>query len=129
LNPAGTNALPGKNLYVTAIRICGLVVTGAAAVNATMFFWAVGIGSSAVSLATTDAATTVSPKRIPLGIQNHLAAAAVGTGADGFDVQFTDAPLVVQPGTYLHIILKQLNGTNTASLVFRGQVMVNGYFE
>lgn len=129
LNPAGTNALPGKTLYVTSIRVSKMLVTGAAAVNATMFFWAVGIGSSAVSLATGDAATTVSPKRIPLGIQNHLASAAVGTAADGFDVQFTDAPLVVQPGTYLHIILKQLNGTNTASLVFRGQVMVNGYFE
>lgn len=129
LNPAGTNALPGKTLYVTSIRVSKMLVTGAAAVNATMFFWAVGVGASAVSLATTDAATTVSPKRIPLGIQNHLASAAVGTAADGFDVQFTDAPLVVQPGTYVHIILKQLNGTNTASLVFRGQVMVNGYFE
>jgi hypothetical protein len=129
LNPAGTNALPGKNLYVTAIRICGLVVTGAAAVNATTFFWAAGVGSSAVSLATTDAATTVSPKRVPLGVQSFLAAAPLGTIASGFDVQFTDAPLVVQPGTYLHIIVKQLNGAATASLVWRGQVMVNGYFE
>jgi hypothetical protein len=129
LNPVGTNALPGKTLYVTNIRVSKMLVTGAAAVNATMFFWAVGIGSSAVSLATTDTAVTISPKRIPLGIQNHLASAAVGTAADGFDVSFADAPLVVYPGAYFHIILKQLNGTNTASLVFRGQVMVNGYFE
>lgn len=129
LNPAGTSTLPGKTLYVTSIRVCGMVVTGAAGVNATMFFWAAGVGSSAVSLATTDAATTVSPKRIPLGVQSFLAAAPIGTMAPGFDVQFTDAPLVVQPGTYLHIILKQLNGAATASLVFRGQVMVNGYFE
>jgi hypothetical protein len=129
LNPAGTNALPGKTLYVTTIRVCGLVVTGAATVNATTFFWAAGVGSSAVSLATTDTATTVSPKRVPLGVQSFLAAAPLGTIAAGFDVQFTDAPLVVQPGTYLHIILKQLNGAATASLVFRGQVMINGYFE
>lgn len=129
LNPAGTNALPGKTLYVTSIRISKMLVTGAATVNATMFFWAVGVGSSAASLATTDAATTVSPKRIALGIQNHAAGAAVGSSSDGFDVQFTDAPLVVQPGTYLHIIVKQLNGAATASLVWRGQVMVNGYFE
>jgi hypothetical protein len=129
LNPAGTNALPGKTLYVTSIRVSKMLVTGAATVNATMFFWAVGVGSTAVSLATTDTASAVSPKRIPLGIQNHAAAAAIGTSSDGFDVQFTDAPLVVQPGTYLHIILKQLNGAATASLVFRGQVMINGYFE
>ena len=129
LNPAGTNALPGKTLYITSIRVSKMLVTGAATVNATMFFWAVGVGSTAVSLATTDTASAVSPKRIPLGIQNHAAAAAIGTSSDGFDVQFTDAPLVVQPGTYLHIILKQLNGAATASLVWRGQVMINGYFE
>jgi hypothetical protein len=129
LNPAGTNALPGKTLYVTAIRICGLVVTGAAAVNATTFFWAAGVGCSAASLNTSDGATTVSPKRVPLGVQSFLAAAPIATVAPGFDVQFTDAPLVVQPGTYLHIIVKQLNGAATASLVWRGQVMINGYFE
>lgn len=129
LNPAGTNAVPGKTLYITSIRVSKMLVTGAATVNATMFFWAAGVGSSAISLATTDAATTVSPKRVPLGIQNHAAAAAVGTSSDGFDVQFTDAPLVVPPGTYAHIIVKQLNGAATASLVWRGQVMINGYFE
>lgn len=129
LNPVGTNALPGKTLYITNIRVSKMLVTGAALVNSTMFFWAAGVGSTAVSLATGDAATTVSPKRIPLGIQNHPATAAVGTSSDGFDVQFTDAPLVVQPGTYCHIILKQLNGAATASVIFRGQVMINGYFE
>jgi hypothetical protein len=128
-NPTGTNALPGKTLYITSIRVCGLVVTGAAAVNATTFFWAAGVGSSAVSLATTDASASVAPKRVPLGVQSFLAAAPLGTMAPGFDVQFTDAPLVVPAGTYMHIILKQLNGAATASLVWRGQVMVNGYFE
>ena len=129
LNPAGTNTLPGKTLYVTAIRICGLVVTGAAGVNATTFFWAAGVGATTATLNTSDAATTVSPKRVPLGVQSFLAAAPIGTIAPGFDVQFTDAPLAIQPGTYLHIIVKQLNGAATASLVWRGQVMINGYFE
>jgi hypothetical protein len=129
LNPAGTSTLPGKTLYVTAIRICGLIVTGAAAVNPTMFFWSAGIGANAVNLATTDAGNSVSPKRIPLGNQSFLAAAPIGTMAPGFDVQFTDAPLVIPPGCFIHIILKQLNGAATASLVWRGQVMINGYFE
>lgn len=126
-NPAGSNALPGKTLYITEIRIGEMFVTGAAAVNATMFFWAVGIGSSAVSLATTDAATTVSPKRIALGGQGFLAAAAVGASAPGFLVTF-QTPLPVHNGAFLHIILKQLNGAATASLVWRGTVTVNGYF-
>ena len=126
--PVGTNALAGKTLYIQSIRIGEMLVTGAAGVNATMFFWAVGVGSSAVSLATTDAATTVSPKRVSLGSQSFLASAPVGTVSPGFEVTF-DAPLVVPNGCFLHIILKQLNGAATASLVFRGTVQVNGYFE
>jgi hypothetical protein len=128
-NPAGTAALSGKTLYVTGIRISKMIVTGAATVNPTFFFWAAGVGSSAVSLATADSTTASSPKRIPLGVQSFLAAAAIGTAADGFDIDFDNAPLVVPAGTYFHIILKQLNGTNTASLVWRGQVTVMGYFE
>lgn len=129
LNPAGTAALSGKTLYVTGIRISKMVVTGAAGVNATMFFWAAGIGSSAVSLATTDSTTASSPKRIPLGVQSFLAAAPIATAADGFDIDFDNAPLVVPAGTYFHIILKQLNGAATGSLIWRGQVTVMGYFE
>lgn len=129
LNPAGTAALSGKTLYVTGIRISKMVVTGAATVNATFFFWAAGVGSSAVSLATTDSTTSSSPKRIPLGVQSFLAGSTLGTAADGFDIDFDNAPLVVPAGTYFHVILKQLNGAATPSLVWRGQVTVMGYFE
>jgi hypothetical protein len=128
-NPAGTAALAGKTLYITGIRISKMVVTGAAAVNATMFFWAAAAGSSNISLATTDSTTGSSPKRIPLGVQNFLASAPIGTAADGFDVDFDNAPLVVPAGTFFHIILKQLNGAATPSLLWRGQVTVMGYFE
>jgi hypothetical protein len=128
-NPAGTAALAGKTLYVTGIRISKMCVTGAAAVNATMFFWSAGVGSSNISLGTTDSTTASSPKRIPLGVQSFLAAAPIGTASDGFDIDFDNAPLVVPAGTFFHIIVKQLNGAATASLVWRGQVTVMGYFE
>jgi hypothetical protein len=128
-NPVGTVALSGKTLYISAIRISKIILTGAAAVNPTFFFWAAAVGSSAVSLATADSTTTASPKRIPLGVQSFLAAAPIGTSSDGFDIDFDNAPLVVPAGTFFHIILKQLNGAATASLVWRGQVTVMGYFE
>ncbi len=127
-NPAGTATLPGKTLYVTGIRIGEMCVTGAAGVNATMFFWAAAVGSTAVSLATTDAAATKAPRRVALGSQCFLAAAPIGTQSPGFMVNF-DSPLVVPAGCFFHIIVKQLNGAATASLVWRGTVMVNGYFE
>lgn len=128
-NPAGTATLAGKTLYVTEIRIGEMVVTGAATVNATTFFWAAGCGSTAVSLATADAAATVAPRRVALGAQSFAATAAVGTIAPGFSVDFGHGPLVVPAGTFFHIILKQLNGAATASLIWRGTVTVIGYFE
>ena len=128
-NPAGSSILPGKTLYVTGIRIGEMHVTGAAAVNATMFFWSAGVGSTAVSLATADAAATVGPRRVPLGSQGFLAAAAIGSTTPGFSVDFTESPLVVPSGTFFHIAVKQLNGAATASLVWRGMVTVMGYFE
>ena len=128
-NPAGTATLAGRTLYIRSIRIGEMVVTGAAAVNATSFFWAAGVGSTAVSLATTDAAATVAPRRVALGSQHFLAAAAVGVSAPGFQVDFGDSPLVVPAGLFCHIIVKQLNGAATASLIWRGTVTVIGHFE
>lgn len=128
-NPAGTATLPGKTLYVTSIRVGETVVTGAAGVNATMFFWGAATGSTAVSLATTDAAATVAPRRVALGAQSFLASAPVGTMSPGFTVDFEDAPLVCPPGLFFHVFVKQLNGAATASLVWRGTVTIIGYFE
>lgn len=128
-NPTGTATLSGKTLYITSIRISKMVLTGAAGVNATYFFWAAASGSSVVSLATADATTTSSPKRVPLNVQSFLAAAPIGTAADGENFDFSEAPIIVPAGTFFHIILKQLNGAATASLVWRGHVTVTGYFE
>lgn len=142
LVPTGTAAVPGKTLYITGIRIGETVVTGAAGVNATSFFWAAAVGSStlgsgtpgtAVSLATGDTVagvtTQTSPRRVALGSQSFLAAAPIGTQAPGFSVDFSSAPLVAQAGTHVHIILKQLNGAATPSLVWRGTVTIMGYWE
>jgi hypothetical protein len=37
--------------------------------------------------------------------------------------------LIVEAGTYLHIILKTPVCSPTASLLYRGNVMINGYWE
>lgn len=126
--PAGTNALPGKTLYITDIRIGETAVTGAAVGTATLFQWALGLGSTAVSLATADAAATVGPRRMALGMQTLAAAAPIATIAAGISVDLS-APLAVHPGCFVHVILKMPTGAATASLVFRGTVAINGYFE
>jgi len=126
--PTGTNALPGKALHITGLRIGETFVQGAAVGTSTIFIWGVAVGSTAVSLATADAAATVGPRRKMVGAQALAAAAAVGTLAPGFERQF-ETPLVAPPGTFVHIILRMPQGAATASLIFRGSVDINGYFE
>ena len=103
--------------------------TGAAvATTATWLQWALGVGASAVSLATADAAATKSSARIALGNQVFPIAAAIGAQATRIDVNL-DAPLVVNATEFVHVILKMPLGTATASQIVRGVVGINAYFE
>lgn len=128
--PASSAAGGNKNLVVRGIRIDTYNTGAAVATTSTILEWGVGVGSTAVSLATTDSATagTRAPRRIPLGVQAFAIGAAIGAVANTIDVNL-DAPLYVEAGTFLHIILQMPVGTATASQVIRGTVFINGYFE
>lgn len=118
----------GYQLYVKDIAIT-TIVTGIAVVTATVLDWSIGVNSSAVSLATSDSPpTSWAPRRIPLGLHGFLALAGSGQDSRPIERKF-DPPLVVDGGRYLHVILQVPNGAATATLVFRGDVMINGYFE
>ena len=130
LNPAGTVAIPGKDLVIRGIRVGETVVSAVLGATYTQIEWLAGFGSSAATLATVDGVgppTTVSPKRIHLGSQSFLATAPAGTVAPGFFVDFGDAPQVVPPGSYLHIIVSFLGNAATGTL--RGSVTPIGYYE
>jgi hypothetical protein len=129
-NPAGSVTQPGKNLMIRGVRIETFNSVVAVATTAHVFMWALGVGSSAVSLATADSLTagTRGPRRIPLGVQFLPVAAAVGQSATAIDVNL-DAPILAAPGSFVHIILRMPVATATATQVIRGVVMVNGYFE
>lgn len=126
LNPAGTATLPGKTLYITGLRIGDSYVTVALGVSATVVEWHAGVGSTASSLATVDGANTVAPRRIGLGTQAFAVAAAVGAVSAGFHRVF-EAPLVVPPGCFLHVVQAFFLNAATGSL--RGSVSIDGYFE
>lgn len=118
----------GSTLILRGVWIDTMNTGAAVATTATWLQWAIGAGSTAVSLATADAAATKSPARIALGNQVFPIAAAIGAQATRIDVNL-DAPVVVNSGEFVHIILKMPLGTATASQVIRGVVGVNGYFE
>lgn len=128
--PAGSSVLPGKNLVVRGIHIETFNMGAAVATTTTTLQWGLGIGSTAVSLATADSASagTRAPRRLALGAQSLPVAAAIGATATPVDVKFT-SPLYVAAGTFIHVILKMPVGTATASQIVRGVVAIDATFE
>ena len=133
LNPAGTVAIPGKTFYCDSIIIADLQCTTVLSGGPFTLQYGVGIGSTAASLATTESAsfgsgTTKIARKNILGCQAVPATMAVGTMAAGFQRLFP-TPLPIQPGEYLHIILRvPLGGVAQASGALQGGVFIGGYF-
>lgn len=118
----------GQTLVVRGIWIDTMNTGAAVATTATWLQWSLGVGCSAVTLATAEGAAAKAPARLALGNQVFPIAAAIGAQAQRLDVNL-DAPIVVNSGEYLHIIVKMPLGTATASQIIRGVVGVNGFFE
>lgn len=117
----------GRRLFIKEVAI-SLVNTGAAVTTtAHIFDWALGLNSTAISLATTDAAPIYGPRRVPLGVQSILVSAGVGAKADDLIRKF-DTPLVIESERYLHAILTMPVASATGSQVIRGAVQFGGHF-
>ena len=117
-----------KRLIIRGIWIDTVNTGAAVATTATWLQWALGVGASAVSLATAEAAAAKAPRRIALGNQVFAIADAIGKQAQRVDVNL-DAALIANGGEFVHVILRMPLGTATASQVIRGVVGINGYFE
>lgn len=119
-----------RNLVIRGVRIETFNMGAASTTTPTLLQWALGIGSTAVSLATADSNTagTRAPRRVPLGIQSMPVGTPIGGAITPIDVNL-DAPLYVAAGTFAHVILRIPVATATASQIIRGLVMINGYFE
>jgi hypothetical protein len=131
LNPAGTSSIPGKTLVINGVKIDTIVTVAAIATTATVHQWSIGVGGTAIALTTADSATagTRAARRLGLGIQSMpIGTAAGNVSTPNIDAKFA-SPLMVEPGTYCHIILKSPIATATATQVIRGLVSINGYWE
>ena len=127
LNPAGTNALPGKTLYVTGVRVGETIATAAASTNGILLCYALGVGSTASATTATEGAAVIAARIVPLGQCYFLATAAIGESKAGFEVKF-DSPLVVPSGTYFQFIVRPVGTVTSNTLVVTGMLSVNGYF-
>lgn len=115
----------GFQLFVTDVTISAVISTGLG-ITASIVEWALGLNSSAASLATADGSGTWAPRRIPIGIQAFPISSLAGAQSPDI-VRHFSVPLVVDSGRYFHVILAL--PTSSATGAIRGAVMVNGYFE
>jgi hypothetical protein len=131
-NPAATIIAPGKIFMCTGVIISDLLVTTILAGGPIALCYAIGFGSTAATLATTESAsfttaTTKIARKYPLGVQGLALNAAAGTVVAGFQRDFSSAPIPVNPGEILHCILRTI-GTSTTTGAIRGGVTFLGYF-
>ena len=114
--PSGSVSVSGRRLKISAVYL-DLVNTGAAvATTATTIQFRLAFGHTAVSLATTDTATSKSPRSVALGIATWPVGAAIGQQpqAGPIKVMLTN-PIFVNPGEFVALVGKFLVGTATAS--------------
>jgi hypothetical protein len=132
------NPLGGVNQTPRTMKIHGMKIdcanAGAAvATTATTFAVALAWGSTALTLVTTETASfannTTKARRIqPMGIIGFPVGSAIGAVATGIQFDF-EAPIVINPGEFVQVIVKPLLGTATASEVFQWVISPNLYHE
>jgi hypothetical protein len=130
-NPASTINISGKNLCITRIRIDGAVSVILAG-GPVIYAFALAVGHTATSLATTETAnfvtgTTHAPRILPLGIQSYAATAAVGTTATAVNIDLA-TPIVVRPGEFLDIVARNI-GTVTTTGAITFTISIGSYWE
>jgi hypothetical protein len=124
--PAGTAAVPGRRLKITGVALTAYIqtaITGGPLVQQ----FSLAFGHTAVSLATGESAsfatgTTKAARRIPLPVltQAITAAQAVSTIVSqpgGAQIDFTNAPVYVNPGEFVAVVAKKVGTVITAGVI------------
>jgi hypothetical protein len=119
----------GYQFVITDAWVSSINGGAAVATTSTVLEWAIAVNASAASLATADGTNTWQPRRLGLGVQAWAIAAAIGATAPDIVRTFGQAPLICEQGRYIHVLVKPLIGTATASQVIEGIVTINGYWE
>jgi hypothetical protein len=132
-NPVGGTGQTPRNLIIRGVSISGGVDLVLSAAGLLVYTYSLAYGHTAVSMATAESGTFVSPstkapRRIWLGVQTTLIAAAAGTPlSNPINISF-ESPIVVAPGEFVAITVRN-QGVVTAT----GSVIItaafNAYFE
>jgi len=124
--PPASASSPQKTLYISKVRVDTIVQTVLAGGPA-LLQWGLAFGHTAVSLATAEGPTSKAPRRIALGFQPFVAAAAVGAQGTSVMVDI-DPPILVQPGEFVQTIYRNIGTVGTTG-TFAHLVTFSGYWE
>lgn len=116
--PAGTVSVQGKRLKITGVYIDAFNNGAAVATTATTIQFSLAFGHTAVSLATSEAATTKAARRVALGIMTWAVGAGIGAQPQMGTIQrMFSEPIYVNSGEFVQLVGKFIVGTATASQV------------
>lgn len=123
-NPAGSVNQQPRSLYIGAIRINSFVGTVLAGGPLNLSYY-IAYGHTAVSAATAEATSFTTgggkaPRRVYLGSESAVATAAANTPLSGGVNVTLAAPIVVNPGEYVAILV-----TNIGVVTSSGDVVTN----
>lgn len=124
--PAATVNLPGRRLVIRGIKIESYVQTALTG-GGYVAQWSLAFGHTNVSLATTEAATTKAPRRLPLGLQTVASAAAALTLLQTVEVDLGDAPIFVNPGEFVAVVKKKVGTAPSAGVIAHLITLVYGW--
>jgi len=124
--PAGTVTFPGRRLKITGVSLMSYIQTAITG-GPTIQQFSLAFGHTAVSLATTESAsfanaTTKASRRVPLAVftQAITTGQAVGTIVSqpgGGTIDFTRAPIYVNPGEFVQVVAKKVGTAITAGVI------------
>ncbi len=122
-NPVGSVTQTPRNLIIKGVVVSGavdVILTGGGLVYATSLAY----GHTAISMATADlgsfvTGTTKAPRRIWIGTMSCIAAAAVGVALSNPINMTFDSPIVVAPGEFVAITIRNQGVVTTlGSVIF-----------
>lgn len=119
--PAASVNLPGRRLCIRGVGLTSYIqtaITGGPFINQ----YSLAFGHTSVSLATAEGATTKASRRIALSAftQPVTAAQAVSTMVaqpGGSYQDFGDAPIFVNPGEFIQLVVKRVGTVGTAGTI------------
>jgi hypothetical protein len=113
--PTPTVNVPGRRLVVMGVKVDTYIQTAITG-GGYNEQWSIAFGHTAVSLATAEATNAKAPRRVPIGSRSVAAAAAALTQLSTIQMDFTGAPIYVNPGEFFAVVKKNVGTVGTAGV-------------